>query len=87
MERLSVLAHRFNDDPRVFARDELWCADEVFLTGTAAECTPVREIDDRTIGAGECGPVTRRLQDAFFETVKGKAGGDKPRYPDWLTFV
>jgi len=69
-----------------FARDELWCADEVFLTGTAAECTPVREIDDRSIGAGECGPVTRRLQDAFFDTVKGKPG-DKPRYPEWLTLV
>ncbi len=42
-----------------FARDELYLADEVFFTGTAAELTPVREIDDRKIGAGECGPVTR----------------------------
>lgn len=46
----------------------------------------MREIDDRVIGAGECGPVPRRVQDAFFDTVKGAAG--KPaRYPDWLTFV
>jgi len=68
---------------RVFTRDELWCADEVFLTGTAAEITPVREVDDRRIGPGEPGPVTRRLQDAFFDTVKGA----KPRYPEWLTFI
>jgi branched-chain amino acid aminotransferase len=68
---------------RVFTRDELWCADEVFLTGTAAELTPVREVDDRKIGAGEPGPITRRLQDAFFEAAKGS----KPRYPEWLTYV
>jgi branched-chain amino acid aminotransferase len=70
-----------------FARDELYLADEVFLSGTAAELTPVREIDDRRIGAGECGPLTRKLQDAFFETVKGKAGQEKPTYPHWLSFV
>jgi len=68
---------------RVFTRDELWCADEVFLTGTAAEITPVREIDDRKVGPGEPGPVTRRLQDAFFDAVKGA----KARYPEWLTYV
>jgi branched-chain amino acid aminotransferase len=66
-----------------FTRDELWCADEVFMCGTAAEITPVREIDDRRIGTGEPGPVTRRVQEAFFDTVKGA----KPRYPEWLTFV
>jgi branched-chain amino acid aminotransferase len=70
-----------------FTRDELWTADEVFLCGTAAELTPVREIDDRKIGAGECGPITRRLQDTFFETVKGKAGQEKPLYPHWLTWL
>jgi branched-chain amino acid aminotransferase len=68
---------------RVFTRDEMWCADEVFMTGTAAEITPVREVDDRKIGTGEPGPVTRRLQDAFFDTVKG----GKARYPEWLTYV
>jgi branched-chain amino acid aminotransferase len=67
----------------LFARDELWCADEVFLCGTAAEVTPVREIDGRRIGGGEPGPVTRRLQEAFFDAVRGP----KPRYPDWLTPV
>jgi branched-chain amino acid aminotransferase len=73
-----------------FARDELYTADEVFLSGTAAEITPVREIDDRAIGSGRSpapGPITRRLQEAFFEAVKGKAGVDKARYPEWLTHV
>jgi branched-chain amino acid aminotransferase len=70
-----------------FARDEMYLADEVFCTGTAAELTPVREIDDRQIGAGECGPVTRKLQDAFFEAVKGRAGLEKPTHPEWLTYV
>ncbi len=70
-----------------FARDELYLADEVFFTGTAAELTPVREIDDRRIGAGECGPVTRKLQDAYFEAVKGRAGKEKAAHPEWLTFV
>jgi branched-chain amino acid aminotransferase len=70
-----------------FSRDEMYLADEVFCTGTAAELTPVREIDDRQIGAGECGPVTRKLQDAFFEAVKGRAGQEKPTHPEWLTYV
>ncbi|HTM23171.1 MAG TPA: branched-chain amino acid transaminase [Kofleriaceae bacterium] len=64
-------------------RDQLWIADEVFMTGTAAEVTPVREIDFRKIGSGEPGPVTRRLQDHFFAAVKGK--DDQRR--NWLTPV
>lgn len=64
-------------------RDELYVADEVFLTGTAAEVTPVREIDHRTIGAGHRGPVTRTLQEAFFDVV----GGREPKYERWLTTV
>jgi branched-chain amino acid aminotransferase len=67
---------------RSFTRDELWTADEVFLTGTAAEVTPVREIDFRTIGAGEPGPITRKLQDRFFQVVRGSGG-----HEDWLTIV
>jgi branched-chain amino acid aminotransferase len=63
------------------ARDELYIADEVFLTGTAAEITPVREIDHRRIGRGEAGPVTRRLQEAFFSIVKGSDS----RHDHWLT--
>ena len=65
------------------ARDELYVADEVFLTGTAAEITPVRDIDHRRIGRGEAGPVTRRVQESFFAVVKG---GDT-KHNDWLTFV
>lgn len=61
-------------------RDDLYLADEAFFTGTAAEVTPIREIDDRTIGTGQPGPITRRLQDAFFAVVKGRGG-----HADWLT--
>jgi branched-chain amino acid aminotransferase len=68
---------------QTFTRDELWCADEVFLTGTAAEVTPVREIDDRRIGNGEPGPVTRRVQDRFFAVVKGTDS----KHQAWLTYV
>ena len=66
-----------------FTRDELYLADEVFLTGTAAEITPIREIDDRTIGTGKPGPITQQVQKTFFDTVKGK---DK-RYHDWLDYI
>jgi branched-chain amino acid aminotransferase len=64
-------------------RDELYVADEVFLTGTAAEVTPVREIDHRQVGAGRRGPVTKALQDAFFEVVAGR----NPKYERWLSYV
>jgi branched-chain amino acid aminotransferase len=66
-----------------FSRDELYMADEVFFTGTAAEITPVREVDRRTIGKGEPGPVTKKLQEVFFQVVKGA----KPEYERWLTYV
>jgi branched-chain amino acid aminotransferase len=72
-----------------FARDELWLADEVFMCGTAAEITPVREVDDRHIGPAAqtgCGPVTRRIQEHYFEAVKGKPGA-QPLHPEWLTFL
>jgi branched-chain amino acid aminotransferase len=65
------------------ARDEIYIADEVFLTGTAAEVTPVRDIDHRRIGRGEVGPVTRRVQEAFFSVVKGS----DTKHDHWLTFV
>ena len=65
------------------ARDELYIADEVFLTGTAAEITPVREIDHRKIGRGEAGPATRRLQESFFSIVKGT----DTKHDHWLTFI
>ncbi|MDR4652481.1 MAG: branched-chain amino acid transaminase [Nitrosomonas sp.] len=64
-------------------RDEIYCADEAFFTGTAAEVTPIRELDNRLIGSGKRGPITAQLQSLFFDCVKGK--NDKHR--DWLTFV
>ncbi|MFZ9492294.1 MAG: branched-chain amino acid transaminase [Burkholderiaceae bacterium] len=64
-------------------RDEMYCADELFFTGTAAEVTPIRELDDRCIGAGARGPVTERLQQMFFDVVNGRA----ERYAHWLTAV
>ncbi len=64
-------------------RDELYIANEVFLTGTAAEVTPVREIDDRKIGKGKAGDVTLELQDIFFKIVKGQ----NKKYEKWLTKV
>jgi branched-chain amino acid aminotransferase len=64
-------------------RTDLYNADEAFFTGTAAEITPIREADDRVVGAGQRGPVTKELQDAFFAATKG----EDPRHPDWLTFV
>jgi branched-chain amino acid aminotransferase len=64
-------------------RDEMYCADEAFFTGTAAEITPIRELDDRTIGAGTRGPVTGRLQALFFDVV----GGKSDKYAHWLTQV
>jgi branched-chain amino acid aminotransferase len=68
---------------RDLVRTDLYLADEVFFTGTAAEITPIREVDDRAIGAGHRGPVTKELQDAFFAATKG----EDPRYTDWLTFL
>ncbi len=66
-----------------FTRDAMYVADEIFLTGTAAEVTPVRELDDRTIGEGRPGPITKALQDDFFKIVKG----NDPAYAGWLTPV
>ena len=64
-------------------RDEVYCADEAFFTGTAAEITPIRELDNRQIGIGSRGPVTEKLQSLFFDVVAGKAD----QYRHWLTKV
>jgi len=64
-------------------RDQLWLADEVFFTGTAAEVTPVREVDNRTVGDGTVGPLTKRIQQRFFEVVRGS----DTSHPEWLTKV
>ena len=66
-----------------FTRDEMYIADEVFVTGTAAELTPVREIDKRAIGTGKPGPVTAALQKRFFSIVRGEDSS----HDSWLTRV
>jgi len=66
-----------------FTRDEVYLADEAFFTGTAVEVTPVRELDDRRIGDGTPGPITRRLQALFFRVVAGQ----EDRYRSWLATV
>ena len=66
-----------------FTRDELYLADEAFFSGTAAEITPVREVDDRQIGPGHPGPVTKDIQATFFDAVKGKI----KTYKDWLAYI
>ena len=70
-------------EERAITRDELYVADEVFLTGTAAEVTPIREIDRRKVGAGSRGPLTQALQTAFFDVVTGR----NPKYERWLTYL
>ncbi|NVK12284.1 MAG: branched-chain amino acid transaminase [Gammaproteobacteria bacterium] len=62
------------------SRDEVYVADEAFFTGTAAEVLPIRELDDREIGAGVAGPLTQKLQSMYFDQVKGK----RSEYPEWL---
>jgi len=66
-----------------FTRDEVYIADEAFFTGTAAEVTPIREVDGRAIGNGKPGSITKKLQKQFFKIVKGDAGA----YKSWLTYV
>jgi branched-chain amino acid aminotransferase len=71
---LTVLEERFT-------RDELYIADEVFMTGTAAELTPIREVDNRSVGTGKPGPITRDLQAAFFDVVLGRDA----KHASWLS--
>jgi branched-chain amino acid aminotransferase len=68
---------------RSIARDELYIADEVFMCGTAAEVTPVREVDDRKVGTGGRGPITARIQARYFEVVRGQ----RPPKGEWLAYV
>ena len=64
-------------------RDEVYIADEAFFTGTAAEVTPIREVDDRPIGNGARGPITERLQSRYFDVVQGRDS----RHQDWLSYL
>jgi len=68
---------------RPMTRDDVYLADEAFFTGTAAEITPIRELDGRPIGAGKRGPLTERIQTLFFDAVNGRA----EKYKSWLSFV
>ena len=64
-------------------RDEVYIADEAFFTGTAAEVTPIREVDGRAIGSGTRGPITKRLQEMYFDQVHGR----RDEHPEWLTLA
>ncbi len=64
-------------------RDDIYVADEAFFTGTAAEVTPIRELDNRQIGNGRCGPITKKLQELFFDVVNGRS----PAHRAWLTNI
>jgi branched-chain amino acid aminotransferase len=64
-------------------RDEVYVADEAFFTGTAAEVTPIREVDNRRIGVGSRGPLTERLQGLYFDQVHGR----RDEHPEWLTLI
>jgi branched-chain amino acid aminotransferase len=68
---------------RAVPRELLYIADEIFLTGTAAEITPVRSVDRIAVGSGQRGPVTRRLQEAFFGLFSGKTPDDH----GWLDMI
>jgi branched-chain amino acid aminotransferase len=70
-------------EERTFTRDSLYTADEAFFSGTAAEITPIREVDNRRIGEGKPGQVTRMVQDLFFQTTRGL----QLRYMEWLTHL
>lgn len=70
-------------EERHFSRDEVYTADEAFFTGTAAELTPIRSLDDRIIGNDGIGPVTKKLQTALFEIIRGK----NSNYSHWLNYI
>ncbi|MEI6737706.1 MAG: branched-chain amino acid transaminase [Pseudomonadota bacterium] len=75
--------HGISVEARKITRDDVYIADEAFFTGTAAEVTPIRELDGRIIGEGQRGPITEKLQSAFFDIVYGR----NPKYHSWLTSV
>jgi len=81
MEILTDMKIAVREEP--FTRDLFYIADEAFMTGTAAEVTPVVELDDRRIGSGQPGPITHRIQEVFQSALHGR----QPRYRDWLYYV
>jgi len=85
--RASVISIALDRGIRVieerFTRDELYVADEAFFTGTAAEITPIRQVDNRSIGNGKPGEITQTLQNIFFDIIRGK----QEKYKKWLTYI
>lgn len=75
--------HGYEVRERRITRDELYIADEAFFTGTAAEVTPIREVDNKVVGSGKRGPITAKLQAAYLSLVKGESD----HYPHWLAHV
>ena len=75
--------HGISIKEKRITRDEVYIADEAFFTGTAAEVTPIRELDGRMIGNGSRGPITEKLQAQYFDCVQGKL----ERYTEWLSYV
>ena len=73
--------HGYKVTERRIGRDELYVCDEAFFTGTAAEVTPIREVDNRPVGKGSRGPITEKLQAAYLALVKGQSD----KYPEWLS--
>jgi len=84
-ETIMILAQEIGLEIREkrITRDEVYIADEAFFTGTAAEVTPIREVDRRSIGSGSRGPITKRLQTLYFDLVHGK----KSDHEAWLTHI
>jgi branched-chain amino acid aminotransferase len=84
-DTIMVLAREegFEVREKRITRDEVYVADEAFFTGTAAEVTPIREVDQRVIGSGSRGPVTEKLQTLYFDQVHGR----REDHPEWLTLV
>ena len=72
-----------NVTEKSITRDEVYTADEAFFTGTAAEVTPIKELDGRAIGNGSRGPLTEEIQKIYFDTVKG----ENPDYEHWLSYI
>lgn len=70
-------------ESKLLTRDDLYLADEAFFTGTAAEVTPIRELDNRVIGGGKAGPITAKLQAKYFDCVYGR----DPKHAEWLAYV
>ncbi len=81
IELLAEMGHEVEET--TITRDEIYIADEAFFTGTAAEVTPIRELDMRQIGDGTPGPITRELQSRYFDAVEGRSEAHR----DWLTYV